>query len=84
MCATAPPTPNCKDHSTTSTALNTTLTATTTASKTNTTATATTTSTTSERKAKGDDTTTTENSMSNRIVYIPLASIYAIFFGFLF
>ena len=82
MCATAPPTPNCKDHSTTSTALNTTLTATTTASKTNTTAT--TTSTTSERKAKGDDTTTTENSMSNRIVYIPLASIYAIFFGFLF
>ena len=33
MCATAPPTPNCKDHSTTSTALNTTLTATTTASK---------------------------------------------------
>ena len=82
-----PVTSKCKDHSTTSPATITTLTATTTASKTTTltvTATAskpTTTATTSERKAQGDDTTTTEKSISNKIVFSPLASIYTIFFG---
>ena len=70
-----PVTSKCKDHSTTSPATITTLTATTTASK------PTTTATTSERKAQGDDTTTTEKSISNKIVFSPLASIYTIFFG---
>ena len=93
-----PVTSKCKDHSATSPATITTLTATTTASKTTTVSTistatttitattttsATTTLTTSERKAQGDDTTTTEKSISNKIVFIPLASIYTVFFGLL-
>ena len=70
-----PITSKCKDHSPSSPATITTLTATTTSSQTTTVFTTST--------ALGDDTTTTEKSISNKIVFSLVASICTIFFGLL-